>query len=345
MGTEEQKKIRVVFFMRKTRPLGNFSVETYFRLIKENLSENSVVTIKEMPFYSNGLLRRLGNAIFCFFNQADINHITGDIHYVAYFLRKRRTVLTILDCGILNQSKGIKFFIFKWFWFKIPISRVSKITAISEATKKDIIKFSKCNPAKIEVIYVCINSNFVEKLKEFNVSKPRILQIGTAPNKNLKNLIPALSEINCLLVIIGRIDDEIMNLLKYHNLEFQLFDKKLTDQEVIEEYNKCDILSLISTLEGFGMPIVEANTVGRVVITGNNSSMPEIAGNSAKIVDPFNIEDIRKGFEKIIFNSNYRLSLIENGLDNAKRFNAKKLASQFEDIYKELINSNLSNFH
>jgi glycosyltransferase involved in cell wall biosynthesis len=337
MGTKKQEKIKVVFFTRKTRPLGNFSVEMYFRLIKDNLSENFDVIIKEMPFYSNGLLRRLGNAIYCFFNQAEINHITGDIHYVAYFLSRKKTVLTILDCGMLHQSKGIKFFIFKWLWFKIPIWRVNKITAISEATKIDIIKYSNCKPSKIEVIYVCINPNFRENRKEFNFDKPRILQIGSAPNKNLKKLIPALSEINCNLTIVGKINEEIINLLKRHNLEFQVIDKKLSDQEVIEEYNKCDILSLISTLEGFGMPIIEANAVGRVVITANNSSMPEIAGNSAKLVDALDIQAIRNGFMEIINKNDYRNSLIENGYENTKRFEPKKIAIQFEKLYQQVL--------
>jgi glycosyltransferase involved in cell wall biosynthesis len=309
----------------------------YFGLIKENLSENFDVTIKEMPFYSNGFLRRLGNAIYCTFNQAEINHITGDIHYVAYFLKKKRTILTILDCGILHQSKGLKFFIFKWLWFKIPIWRVNKITAISEATRKDIIKYSNCKPSKIEVIYVCINPYFKENRKEFDLIKPRILQIGTAPNKNLINLIPALSKINCHLTIIGKINENIMSLLKGHNLDFQVIDKKLSDQEVIAEYNKCDILTLISTLEGFGMPIVEANTVGRVVITANNSSMPEIGGNSTKLVDAWDIQDIRKGFVEIITNNDSRNSLIKNGFENAKRFAPKKIAIQFEDLYKSVL--------
>lgn len=337
MGTKQEEKIKVVFFTRKTRPLGNFSVETYFRLIKENLSENYAVTIKEMPFYSNGLLRRLGNAIFCTFNQAEINHITGDIHYVAYFLKKKKTVLTILDCGILHQSKGLKFFIFKWLWFKIPIWRVNKITAISEATKSDIIKYSNCKPSKIEVIYVCINPYFEENQKEFNSIKPRILQIGTAPNKNLVNLIPALSKINCHLTIIGKINETIISLLKGNNLDYQVIDKKLSDQEVIEEYVKSDIISLVSTLEGFGMPIVEANTVGRIVITASNSSMPEIAGNAAKLVDAWNIQDIRNGFVEIITNNDYRNSLIENGFKNTKRFTPKKITMQFEELYKSVL--------
>ena len=104
----ESKKLKLVFFSRKPRALGNFSVETYFSMVAQELSSEFDVSIVEMPFESKGLFPRLFNAIYCRFKQGDINHITGDIHYVAAFLKKRKTVLTVLDCGMLQQSSGIK---------------------------------------------------------------------------------------------------------------------------------------------------------------------------------------------------------------------------------------------
>lgn len=328
------KEIKVVYFSRKPRPLGNFSVEIYFKQIRENMPEGIEAINIEMPFESSGLFKRLANAIYCIFKQGDINHITGDIHYVAAFLKKRKTILTILDCGMLHQTSGLKHKIFKWFWFSMPINRVKLITAISTATKEDIIHFTGCNPDKIKVVYVCINPAFKPYPKEFNRQEPRILQIGTAANKNLARLIPALDGITCKLVIVGKIGEDIRSLIAKHKIKIELIDWRLSDEEILVEYKKCDILSLISTLEGFGMPIVEANAIGRVVVTGNTTSMPEISGDAAILVDPFEIEKINFGVKSIIENFGIRSELIENGYRNCSRFTASNLALEYSEIYK-----------
>jgi glycosyltransferase involved in cell wall biosynthesis len=238
---------------------------------------------------------------------------------------------------MLHQSKGIKHSIFKLFWFTIPIRKVEYVTAISIFTKGDVIHFTGCNPAKIEIVYVPLDPRFVAKLTGFNAERPRILQIGTALNKNLKRLIPALSTVTCKLVIIGKINDEELHLLKEHRIDFELLDRKLSDQEILHEYKKCDIVSFVSTLEGFGMPIVEANAIGRVVITGNITSMPEIAGDAAHLVDPYRIEDITAGFRKVITDSSYRDRLINNGFENIKRFNPKTIATDFAGVYSKIV--------
>jgi glycosyltransferase involved in cell wall biosynthesis len=336
MGIKSNKKIKVVFFNRKPRHLGNFSIEMYFKLIQDYLQNDFEINNKIMPFESNGFLNRLRNTLYCMFNQGDVNHITGDIHYVAAFLKKSKTILTIHDCGILYESKGLKKYIFKYIWFKLPIKKSKIITANSYATKEDILRLNYCKADKIKVIYVCISPEFKQNEKSFNSKNPRILQIGTAANKNLKRLIQALKGIPSTLVVIGKIDTEITSLVKENGIHLELHDRRLTDEEVREEYNKCDILSLTSTLEGFGMPILEANVVGRVCITGNTTSMPEIAGTAAHKVDPFAVQDIHNGIKKLIENNAYRERLIQNGYQNAKRFSAETIAKQYALLYNEI---------
>jgi glycosyltransferase involved in cell wall biosynthesis len=337
MTNKFNDKIKVVFFNRKPRALGNFSIEMYFQLIQNYLSTEFEVVNKVMPFESNGLLNRIGNAMYCFFNQGDVNHITGDIHYVAAFLKKSKTVLTIHDCGMLHVTNGIKHQVMKLLWFTIPVKKAKIITVNSNATKNDLLHFVDCKPEKIEVVYVCISPQFKKETKVFNCENPRILQIGTAQNKNLKRLLPALKGIKCTLVIIGKIDAEIAALIVQNNITLELHDRRLSDEEVREEYKKCDILSLVSTLEGFGMPIVEANAVGRVCITGNTTSMPEIAGTAAHIVDPFDVQQIQDGFNLLIQNEEYRASLIQNGFVNASRFSAESLAKQYAGVYRLIV--------
>ena len=94
MGNQSSKKIRVVYFNRKPRPLGNFSVEIYFKQIRENLPEEYAPFYIQMPFYSSGFLKRFANAIYCIFKQGDINHITGDIHSAKMYWTQ------VLGCSI-----------------------------------------------------------------------------------------------------------------------------------------------------------------------------------------------------------------------------------------------------
>lgn len=335
MGTKNGK-IKVVFLCRKPLKMGNFSIEIFFRLVRENLKEPFVPVYRQMPFLNNGFFKRLGNAIYCLLNQGDINHITGDIHYVTAFLKKKKTILTVLDCGMLHQTKGFKYKFFKWLWYTIPNSRTAKYTAISQATKEDIIKFTGCDESKVKVVYVSINSAFTKQTKTFNVKEPRILQIGTAFNKNIERLTEALKGIPCKLVIVGKVQDNIIAGLNNNGINYEIIDRRLTDEEIIQEYHKCDILSFISTLEGFGMPIVEANAIGRVVITGNVTSMPEVAGNAAHLVDPFSIDEMKKGLLKIIKDEKYRNELIENGYSNCKRFSIETITAEYMKLYSEI---------
>ena len=84
---------------------------------------------------------------------------------------------------------------------------------------------------------------------------------------------------------------------------------------------------------------VEAQTVGRVVITSNISSMPEVAGQGACFVNPLSIEDIRAGIESVLNNDSYRISLIEKGFENTQRFEPKNIAKQYNQLYRELFES------
>ena len=87
-----------------------------------------------MPFKNKGILPRLLNILFCYFNQTDINHIIGDITYCSLLMKKNKLIITLLDCISLYQTKGIKRKILKYFLYEMPIKRSSRIILISEST-------------------------------------------------------------------------------------------------------------------------------------------------------------------------------------------------------------------
>ena len=333
--------IKVVFFQRKRYSTGNFSLEFIFEDVRARLSSKILAITKISSFTSTGFFPRLFNIIEAPFFQADINHITGDIHYIAFLLKKRKTILTILDCGFLNIEESFKKKVLKLFWLTLPVRRVKYITTISEASKKDILKNCQCDPNKIKVIPVAVSEIYQPYSSTFNKTKPRLLQIGTAPNKNIARLIEAIKDISCHLVIIGKIDNVLINQLEEYSISYEnKFNLSL--EELYEEYKKCDILTFVSTFEGFGMPIIEANCVERPVITGNITSMPEIAGNAACIVDPFDILAIQKGIIKIIQDNDYRNELIENGRINKNRYSASAIAEMYFELYQKVNIENIS---
>ncbi len=138
-------------------------------------------------------------------------------------------------------------------------------------------------------------------------------------------------------MIVGKVSDVIKNLIQENNIQTECIERRLSDDEMLDQYHQCDILSLVSTSEGFGMPIVEANAVGRPVITSTTTSMPEIAAAAAALVDPFDISAIREGFLKIIQNQQLREEIVTNGFQNHLRFQPKQLAAQYAQLYSQLL--------
>jgi len=329
---------RITYFQRRRRKGANFSVEQIFIDLVSRIGNRYTVDMRTVPYVSSGLFKRLFNAIYVIFHQGDINHVTGDINYVALFLKKRKTVSTILDLGILHRTSGIKRKILLDFWFKWPVRRSKWVTVISKATKEDLLKNVNCDPDKIKVVYVPISESFERVDKEFNKSKPTILQIGGAPNKNLVGLIKAVKEIDCHLMIIGAISAENQKLLE----EFKIsYTNKVgvPFEEVIQAYVDSDLLFFASTFEGFGMPILEAQTVGRAVITSDLLSMPEVGGDACLYVDPYKIEEIRNAIERIIKDDSLRSGLIEKGFQNINRFKGDVIAADYEALYKDILNN------
>lgn len=330
---------KITYFLRKRRKGANYSVEQIFDDLANHFSENYQVEQKVLPYVSSGVFKRFANILSATYSQGNVNHVTGDINYVALLLKKRKTVSTILDLGILHRTKGLKRRILLTIWFKWPVHRSKWVTVISEATKQDLLNNVKCNPDKIKVIYVPISQSFKRVDKEFNNDNPTIMQIGGAPNKNLKGLIAAIKGIKCQLLIIGKISAENQQSLEEANIIY-VNKVGIPFEEVIESYIAADILFFASTFEGFGMPILEAQAVGRPVITSNILSMPEVGGDAAIYVDPLDVNAIRSAILSLISNESLRNDLISKGFENVKRFDADYIAGQYDALYKDILASN-----
>ncbi len=157
--------------------------------------------------------------------------------------------------------------------------------------------------------------------------------MGTRPNKNLGRIINAVRGLKCKLLIVGKLHNEQKELLLQNNVNYEnRFD--LDDNQIIDCYVKSDIVCFPSLFEGFGRPIIEANAIGRVVITSNMEPMNEVADGAAILVNPYNELEIRKAIISAITDENLRMELIEAGLKNAEKYRATKVAQIYNDIYR-----------
>jgi glycosyltransferase involved in cell wall biosynthesis len=326
--------VKVVHIQRRPVPT-QFSVEGYFERVRECLHATNPIRRFEVPCFSRGVLGRIRNCLAARKNQVDVNHVTGDIHYVACLLPRRKTVLTVLDCQILTRLTGWRRALVKLLWYTLPIRSVSRITVISEETKRQLLKEVAFPADRVHVIPVSVSERFRPSPKAFDHQSPRILQVGTKANKNVVRLVQALKGIPCTLDIVGPIDESLAKLLQETGVHYQSYGR-LSDDELVQRYREADVISFVSTYEGFGMPIVEAQCVERVCVTSNCSSMPEVAGDGACLVDPLDVASIRAGFQRVIADEDYRETLIEAGRVNRLRFNSQKIADDFLEIYQSV---------
>jgi glycosyltransferase involved in cell wall biosynthesis len=326
--------MKVTYFQRKPLPGAN-SIERIFRDVRGALPSGIKYTVSVSRYHSKGILPRLYNMLEAASRQADVNHITGDIHYAAYFLKKQKTLLTIHDCVSLESYRGIRKKVMWFLWYWLPQKRSALIVAISESTKMELLKHSCCDPNKIRVVYDCVSPSFRPVPYSFNVAKPVILQVGTTQNKNLIRIAQALEGIPCRLNIIGLLTRPQMEALRYYSVDYSNHSD-LSDDEMVRSYIDCDMVIFASTYEGFGLPIVEANATGRPIVTSNVLSMPEVAGDAACLVNPFDVQSIREGILRVIQNADYREQIIQNGFENVKRFQPDAITAQYVSLYEEL---------
>ena len=277
-----------------------YSIAKVFKPIIKYISQNNETFYIEMPAPSHKPLQIIRNILFVRnaiskYNP-DIIHVIGSEHYLLPFINKKKSVITIHDIGFFVNEKNIAKKIWKYFMFIFPIRYAPNKVYISEKTKIECVKYLK--EINDNIIPNCIGHEFQFKENVIK-AKPIILHIGTSPNKNLSRVIEAIHNLDVHLRIIGTISDEIKILLNNNNISYSN-SFKLSDKEILEEYYNCNVVSFPSLYEGFGMPIIEGQSTGRVVVTSNLSPMKEISGDGSILVNPTDTNSIKKGFQYAI---------------------------------------------
>lgn len=326
-------KVGLIF---RSKDRNEFSIEALFESLKKYINVYYPTEEIYLPlgrYNKISLLKK--NVMFAKSIDVDIYHITGEVNFIASVLPARKTIITVHDFVDLEKKRGIIRLIRWIFWYYIPFRRVRFLACISQKTMNETIERFPFTKHKVVYIPNPVDDSYVNVNRIFNNKKPLILVIGTRDNKNIERIIEAVSGINCSLHIIGILSEKQKILLEKSGVEYKN-SFRISDDDVRQAYIDSDILCFPSLYEGFGRPIIEANAIGRPVLTSNISPLSDVAADAALLVNPYDVNEIREGILKIIDNPELRKKLVANGLINARRYKAEYVASQYVKLYKQI---------
>jgi glycosyltransferase involved in cell wall biosynthesis len=283
-------------------------------------------------------------------------------HYTLPFTTPCNSVVTIHDCIHLLFPQYLPSrvaYIYARTALWIAANRSSRVLTVSEASKKDILSFFNIDPEKITVIPNGIDGQFmiepsteaIARVQErYQLKSPFLLYVGNVkPHKNLERLIDAFFKLrkdgltNLTLLIIG---DEITKYTtirrtvhRYQLHKYVRFLGFVPSDTLSILYRLADAFVFPSLYEGFGLPPLEAMASGTPVVTSNVSSLPEVVGNAAVLVDPYDVNSIANGIQTILEDPLYREKLTKNGLERAKHYSWERSVAKVKQIYGELSTS------
>ncbi|MFA4818081.1 MAG: glycosyltransferase family 1 protein [Parcubacteria group bacterium] len=238
--------------------------------------------------------------------------------------------------------------------------KADKIIAVSNSTKKDILEIFKCPEDKVKVIYSGYDRRFSDKstaprekiLEKYGVKDKYILFLGTLePVKNISRLFEAFKifregrkkeqgKCEYKLVMAGKkgwMAKEYKQIAK--DLEIGkdiIFTGYVIGDEIVPLFQYADFFVMPSLYEGFGTTVLEAFATGTPAIVSNVSSIPEIAGGAAELVNPLNVQEIASAMLKLAKDENLKNMYREKGLRQVEKFNWEKTARETLEVYKSL---------
>jgi glycosyltransferase involved in cell wall biosynthesis len=280
-------------------------------------------------------------------------------HYVLPPLVRCTSVVTIHDCIHLMfpQYLPSRFaYLYARTSIRLAARRATRVMTVSESSKRDILRFVDTEPDKIDVIYNAYDERFAIDPREEDVVRVReryqlesefVLYAGNVkPHKNLERLIEAFHLVrrrgldHLKLVLIG---DEISKYTAlrravhhYQLHKYVRFLGYLPEQTLAVMYRLAGVFVFPSLYEGFGLPPLEAMASGTPVVTSNVSSLPEVAGDAAVLVDPYDPQAIADGIFQVLTDERLRRDLRRKGVARAGMFSWEQSVRRIRAIYGEV---------
>jgi len=322
------------------------------------------VKIKFYPFsdykkYMPGIYSEILGTATLNKEKLDILHTTSPMSRIPASYRGK-TIVTVHDLAsykIPEVFPKISTAKFKAIT-SLMIKKADKIIAISNSTKNDIIDIFKCPEEKIQVIYGGVDKRLFHEpevsrekfLTKYEIKEKYILFLGTLePIKNINRLFMAFKDFKekmkketgkngYKLLMAGKrgwLAKEYKQMAKDLGIAKDvIFTGYVIGDDVVPFFKYADFFVMPSLYEGFGSTVLEAFATGTPAIVSNVSSIPEIAGEAAKLVNPLNIEEITDAMLALAKDENLRDSYRQKGLEQVQKFNWEKCAKETLEIYK-----------
>ena len=302
---------------------------------------------------------RLPLPVEFFTGKLDLFHATD--FALPFTLPATRTLLTVHDLSFVRVPEAASPPLKAYLDAVVPrsVARADHVLADSQATKDDLVALYGTAAEKITVLYSGVDGRFerVSDRKKLESTRAKyrlsgvsyVLSVGTIqPRKNYSRVIQALAEVRAggrelhyaIAGSRGWLDEDLRQTIASAGMnDFVHLLGYVDDEDLPALYSGARMLLMPSLYEGFGLPILEAMACGLPVITSNLSSLPEVAGDAALLIDPADMREIRDAIHLVDADAIRRENMRRRGYQQAKRFTWQRSAEQLLSVYRNMLDS------
>lgn len=284
----------------------------------------------------------------------DILHSPANIAPLFY---RGKSIINIHDLCFVVNPQWYSFAFRTLYNLVIPqlAKRATKVITNSNNSKNDLLQYFKLPAEKVSLVYWAVDDVFTlpssdDKTPEARTLGDYILYVGSLePRKNINALIEAYEKlrhnfpaIKTKLILIGG-ESPLFATVQLKAREFRddvIFKGFVTDQELAEFYRHAKLVAYPSLYEGFGLPPLEAMASGVPVVTSSTSSIPEVVGRAAVLVDPRDRDQLTRAMHRILTDSSLRQSMVTAGVEQVAKFNWYRVARSVLAVYHEVYEQN-----
>jgi glycosyltransferase involved in cell wall biosynthesis len=216
-------------------------------------------------------------------------------------------------------------------------NRAYRVMTVSEYSRTEILKWSGLPEECVVNVGNGVDSTFRPDGPRYDPGFPYILYVGNRyPHKNVNRILQAFKQINApeVRLILSGVNNQLMKeLLRHYNLEDRVeFAGFLRDEQLPPLYRGAHLLIMPSLMEGFGLPALEAMACGTAVVASRTTSLPEVVGEAGLLVDPLDVDDIRRGMERVLGDTELRQRMSQAGLQQALRFSWDRVGDRVRHV-------------
>lgn len=347
----------MVYVNTKVLSVHTTGVQRYLKSILENLDENKLSSIRltHPKACLSGVAGHLWEQ-FILPSKLRCNDVLWSPSNTGPIYCRAKHVVTMHDFATLDHPEWTSKSFNTLYRFLLPrlAKRADAIIAISEYTKSRILYHTGIDESKISVIKNGVDDRFFIKtgsdfksqiMPKYKIPSERyILSVSSIePRKNIGSLLRAWEKIqhqvddDICLVLVGRQNPKIFSDAGLKNIpERVCFTGFVDDEDLATLYQNALLFSYVSLYEGFGLPPLEAMAAGIPVLTSNTTSIPEVVGDKAIIVNPLSVSEIAENLLVLLGSDSLRNNLSLAGVEHAKQFSWKTTAEQTFNLLKSM---------